>query len=61
MRPLKMLNFVQVQASGPEGLWPEGAGVRLRRINHPDKLHRDKQEYIECFEDSAKASLRAKI
>jgi len=29
-------------------------------FNHPDKLHRDKHRYIEYFEDSAKASLRAK-
>ncbi|MEE8480726.1 MAG: hypothetical protein V3T59_05740 [Desulfobacterales bacterium] len=53
-----MLNFVQVQASGPLGLRPGGEG---ENFNHPDKLHRDKHPYIEYFEDSAKASLRAKF
>jgi hypothetical protein len=43
---------------------PAVAGFKFKageNFNHPDKLHRDKHPYIEYFEDSAKASLRAKF
>jgi hypothetical protein len=30
-----------------------GKAIRLRRINHPAEIQRDRHPYIEYFEDSA--------
>ncbi len=60
-----MLNFVQVQASGPWAYAPEGKanpppnfGGLTTPYDLPDL--RGRHEYIYYFEDKAKASLRAK-
>ena len=54
-----MLNFVQVQASGPGAYAPEGkAKILTTPYDLPDL--RGRHEYMEYFEDKAKASLRAK-